>query len=458
MPEVFLKIGGTQTVRTHRIASRPLIQGSAAPLRLCGGAGAVTDGAGLVLLRQLWDRLEVGGWLDSRTGGLAGVFRPSLMVEIWVALLWYGGGALDHVGWLSGRNVRRIFGWVTVPDPTTFGRWLRRASGSLVQLIDQLLWQIVLLRWRVVGVPEHVTLLLDSTVSVRYGVKQAGAEVGYNPKKRGRPSHHPMVAFLQETGDCAGVRWRPGNAHTADGAIEWLELLVARLRDAGVSEITVRLDKGFFSRAMVHALQELGVFFLLKVPDYKWVRRRLGARRQSEKDPLIWTASGMLYDARLLSCEWRRPLATEQGTLRLDTYEVTQRAHVLTNVEGIHALTAWRLYNHGAVVEQRIAELGQLAIGDTAIDHLEGNGLLWQIGALAYQLLHYARTTALAGDWQRAQPERLRAALFRMPAKLTTHSRKHSVRVASDEPQRHTLHSALIQIARLPVPPLLRAA
>ncbi|MGH7503092.1 MAG: transposase [Longimicrobiales bacterium] len=411
-----------------------------------------------MLLRQLWDRLDVGMWLDSRSGGIAGVYRPSLMLEILVALLWYGGGALDHVRWLGARNVRRIFGWVSVRDPTTFGRWLRRSSEALLPLLDQLLWQVVVLRWRVVGVPERMTLLLDSTVSVRYGVKQAGAEVGYNPKKRGRPSHHPMVAFVQETGDCAGVRWRPGNAHTADGAIEWLEILVARLREAGVGEITVRLDKGFFSRAMVDALQELGVSFLLKVPDYSWLRQRLGARRQSEKDPAIWTASGTLYGVRLLSCEWRRALLTEQGTLRLDTYEVTQRAHVLTNVEGIHAITAWRLYNQGAVVEQRIAELGQLAIGDTAIDHLEGNALLWQIGSLAYQLLHFARTTALAGDWQRAQPDRLRAALFRMPAKLTTHSRKHSLRIASDEPQRHTLRSALKELERLPGPPLLRAA
>jgi len=389
---------------------------------------------------------------------MAGVFRPSLMVEIWVALLWYGGGALDHVRWLSGRNVRRIFGWITVPDPTTFGRWLRRTGEELVALLDQLLWHVVVLRWQVVGAPARVTLLLDSTVSVRYGRKQAGAEVGYNPQKRGRPSHHPIVAFLQETGDCAGVRWRPGNAHTADGAIEWLQLLVTRLREAGVSEITVRLDKGFFSRAMVDVLQELGVGFLLKIPDHTWVRRRLGTRRQSEKDTAIWTASGTLYGVRLLSCEWRRALPSEPGSLRLETYEITQRAHVLTNLEGIHVITAWRMYNQGAVVEQRIAELGQLAIGHTAIDDLAGNALLWQIGALAYQLLHFARTTALPGDWQRAQPERLRAALFRMPAKLATHSRRHTLRIASDEPQRHTLRSALIELARQPIPPLLWAA
>ena len=34
---------------------------------------------------------------------------------------------------LERRGVRRIFGWIRVPDPTTFGRWLRRASDCMVR-------------------------------------------------------------------------------------------------------------------------------------------------------------------------------------------------------------------------------------------------------------------------------------------------------------------------------------
>ena len=40
---------------------------------------------------------------------------------------------------------------------------------------------------------------------------------------------------------------------------------------------------------------------------------------------------------------------------------------MLTNIGGIHALTAWRRYNAGAVVEQRIEELAQLSAGRTAV-------------------------------------------------------------------------------------------
>jgi hypothetical protein len=284
----------------------------------------------------------------------------------------------------------------------------------------------------------------------RYGRKRAGAEKGYNPTKKGRPNHHPLVAFLAETGDCLGVRWRPGSAHTAEGAIAWIQTLVARLRAAGVEEITLRLDKGFFSKEMVAALQALGVSYVLKVPDQTWVKSRLSAYRHSGKDEALWSASGTLYGARLLSVQRRRDVAAQDGELAISSYEVEKTAHVLTNLEGVHALSAWRLYNQGALVEQRIEELGQLSLAETAVDDLGGNHLLWALGALAYQMLHGIRTTALSGRWRVAQPKRLRSWLFRLPAKLTTHARKQYVQLQRGEPLRRELLAALRRIGTGP--------
>jgi hypothetical protein len=436
-------------VRVHTIASRPHVQGAPAPLRLRHSAGDLTDGGGLLLVRRLWDRLGLGERIDATAEWLGGHYRSSLLVESWIVLLLYGGGSMDDLRWLAGRGIRRLFGWKAVPDPTTFGRWLRRGGERLARQLDGLLWQMVRARWAVAGVPKAVMLVLDSTVVQRYGLKQAGAEKGYNPTKRGRPSHHPLVAFLAETGDCLGVIWRPGNANTAAGAIPWIQTLVGQLRAAGVEQITVRLDKGFFSREMVEALEALGVSYVLKVPDFAWVKSRLSAYRRSRKDPSLWTASGALYGARLLTTQQRREIEG-QDELALGSYEVEKTAHVLTNVEGITALSAWRLYNQGALVEQRIEELGQLSVGATAVDDLGGNHLLWALGALAYEMLHSIRTTALSGGWRRAQPKRLRAWLFRLPAKLTTHARKHYVQLQRAEPLRRELLQALRRVGTGP--------
>lgn len=70
------------------------------------------------------------------------------------------------------------------------------------------------------GVPERLTLLVDSTVVVRDGLEQAGAERGDNSKQRRRAYHYPLLAFVKETGDCLGVGGRAGSAQSAADAAQ----------------------------------------------------------------------------------------------------------------------------------------------------------------------------------------------------------------------------------------------
>ncbi len=441
--------------------ARPHVQGASAPLRLTHNAQDLTDAGGLLLVRQLWDQLQLGARIDHRTTAIDRRYRSALFIESWVALLLYGGGVLDDLTRFAGRNVQRLFGWKQVPDPTTFGRWLRRGGPALLPLLDDLCWYLVRARWAATTVPTELMLILDSTVVLRYGLKQAGAEKGYNPTKQGRPSHHPLLAFT-DGGDCLGVRWRGGAAHTAEGAIPWVRTLVQRLHQVGIPRlnITVRLDKGFFSREMVDALQDLGVRYVLKVPDFAWVRRELGPYRRSTEDPTLRTALGTLYGAHLCSVEQQRATApapaSAQTALALaapdDEETVTSVAHMLTNLMGCHALTAWRLYNHGALVEQRIKECYQLGFGKTAIDDRDGNAVLAALSVVAYNVLHVIRTTTLSGRWRTAQPNTLRTWLFRLPAKCSTHARKRYVRLLKTEPLRRDFLRALRRLAGLSPP------
>lgn len=76
----------------QHIPSRPRVQGSPSPIHLRPSVQELTDGAGLLVLRRLWDELGLGSWIDEQTTELGGWFRSSLMVEVWIVLLWYGGG------------------------------------------------------------------------------------------------------------------------------------------------------------------------------------------------------------------------------------------------------------------------------------------------------------------------------------------------------------------------------
>ena len=54
------------------------------------------------------------------------------------------------------------------------------------------------------------TLDIDSSIITRYG-EQEGAKKGYNPKKKGRNSHHPIIAFVNDVKLVANyltTKWR----------------------------------------------------------------------------------------------------------------------------------------------------------------------------------------------------------------------------------------------------------
>lgn len=79
------------------------------------------------------------------------------------------------------------------------------------------------------ALPEKFILDWDSTVQTRFG-KQEEVEVGYNPTKKGRPSHHPLLATVAGTRLCAYYRLRPGNSHTA---AQWEDAMEEVLNSLG---------------------------------------------------------------------------------------------------------------------------------------------------------------------------------------------------------------------------------
>jgi hypothetical protein len=435
------------------ISARPHVQGIGSAIEVETTTEQLTDAAGLAPLRMVWDRLGMGAALDEALSGVGGRYRPSLHAEQWITLLHYGGTCMDHLPLLESRGVQALFGWKTVVDPTTFGRFLRKAGEQGAAVVDELLRKAVRARWDAQGkVPRTVMLEMDSTVVQRYGEKQAGAEKGYNPTKHGRRSHHPLLAFL-DTGDCLGVRWRPGNAHTAAGFEEWIEELVAWLRAQGVEKILVRLDKGFFRVDYIKKLQELKVDFVMKMQESNTLQRYKGPWERADEDPRLEVAEGRRWGVRMLSVRQREK--APEGELDLGEVVVKRPLTILTNLEGVSPLDAWHMYNQGAQVEHRIEEMGQLGVGHTAVDDIGGNHLLWSLGALAYQLLHLVRTTVLEKKHAREQVKTIRSLVIRTPGKLVRHARRLRLRLMAGDPLVRMLERAAERVAWIRPVPLL---
>ena len=101
---------------------------------------------------------------------------------------------------------------------------------------------------------------VDTTIKPIYG-KQEGAEVGYNPHKRGRPSHSYHTYMLANLRLVLGVDVTPGNksnsTHSLPGLLEILDDLAPEMRP-----FLVRGDIGYGNGSVMTALEELGQDYL----------------------------------------------------------------------------------------------------------------------------------------------------------------------------------------------------
>ena len=156
-----------------------------------------------------------------------------------------------------------LVGLKQFPDPTALRRYLGRLSPKAIRQLARLHDQ---LRWQLFNLPQartRLTFHLDSVVLTLYG-KQQGARLGYNPKKKGRPSYHPLLCFEAHGQEFWHGSLRPGDAATNTGA----RALVTRCLQKAPSTIArsrIRLlaDSGFFSGRLVEDLDQAGCGYMI---------------------------------------------------------------------------------------------------------------------------------------------------------------------------------------------------
>lgn len=101
---------------------------------------------------------------------------------------------------------------------------------------------------------------MDSTVITRYGT-QEGSLVGYNHKKKGRASHHPLFAFISELRMVANCWLRSGNTASASNCLEFLEETFRMLEDKPIG--LFRADSRFASNSIFEYLEKEAIAYVI---------------------------------------------------------------------------------------------------------------------------------------------------------------------------------------------------
>jgi Transposase DDE domain group 1 len=152
--------------------------------------------------------------------------------------------------------------------PSTYTRFFQGFTGQMREDVFYGLtqWALGLLPARECG----YTMDLDSTVLERFG-EQEGVLPGYNPRRHGRPTHHPLLAGLAEAKWILHGWLRSGNVATANNVRAFTDECLALLD--GLATISlVWADNGFFDGKFLDFLEEKGLPCLLKARITRWVK------------------------------------------------------------------------------------------------------------------------------------------------------------------------------------------
>jgi hypothetical protein len=377
-----------------------------------------------------------------------------MLLALWYPILL----GLDRIETTQLLRQNGVFQYLTglpsYPDATSLRRFLLRVAPTILPklraLHDRFLGRFTVHQ----GVPARLIFDLDSTVLVVYG-KQEQARIGYNPIKRGRPSYHPLLCFEGQSRDFWHGELRPGDVHTASGAIDLLRACFAKI-PKDVRSIIVRADKGFYDRGLVDWLQARKAGFVIVARLTGPIKRRLAHLRYTEPSRGVEVAEFRYQPTRWSrACRFvviRRPQPeelSEQLTLfKLGRYHY----QVLVTNLTLQPLNLWRFYNDRAGIELIIRQLkGDYALGHIPGHHFFANETYFHLLLLAYNLVNWFKRLCLPLEFQTATLHTLREQILLMPAQLVrTGNRSRLNLPASGHRQTAWLH-ALRAIERLSV-------
>jgi hypothetical protein len=290
----------------------------------------------------------------------------------------------------------------------------------------------------------QVHLDIDTTVTPVFGDHE-GALPGPNPRYRGRPSYHPMLARIAETDTVIGAALRPGDTGFGEDdvprAVHWLK----RVREVvGPNTVVyVRVDAAADCTAFLRAIDGQGAFFLVKARTTRdlltavWATTRwttvdwdadgLPLRQVAEIDFQRgeWKAAGL--KVRVVAVRSRdRDKGRQLYLWDLDPYTVQV---FLTNDMYSDADAIARRYDGRAGIEPLIAELkGAYGIGKVPTDGFAANHAALLLKMLTHNVLRRfvaARFPAMR-SWRAPW---LRRALLLIPGRLVRHGRQRQLRI-----------------------------
>ena len=354
---------------------------------------------------------------------------------------------------------QKIVGLSRFPDQTAIRRFLKRLTPKQIR---QIVGVHDLLRQRLFDRPHKRTSVifdLDSTVLVVYGRWVEGARVGYNPKKHGRRSYHPLLAFESRFQEFWHGSLRPGDAGASTGAVPFIKVCLAKVpKHIPKSRIRFRLDSGFYGKRVVEFLDGGNYGYVIVAKARK--RDPITIKAKSCRFTRLqngWEVGQFWYrphrwERRHRYVVVRRPIPedpaeAEQLTLFKD---VKYAYHVFVTNLNMRAWRVYRFYSPRARVEKHIRELAyDYPLAKIPTQDWIPNVAFFQLLLLAFDIVHYFKRLCLPTTYRYKTLKTLRMELLVLPGRLVKTDNRYRLKLPKEYHFEKTFQYAMTNIQKL---------
>lgn len=431
----------------HRTGSRNV--------KISFSAGQLTHFGGVYLLHRFLQQLQIRTFL-SRQLYIPERNNHFSITERLFALLYPMILGLDKIELTALLGTNGVFQYLTglprVPNPSTLRRFL---IGTAHVLLPKLRTAHNLLRARFLVSPaprSSYWLDFDSTARTLYG-NQEGVMKGYNPHSPGKKSYHPLICTEAHFQDCLGGELRYGNAHTATGVNDMLNIVLAVLPPSART-IRTRADAGFYDGDFIQQLCDNWIKFAVVAHMTAPLKHKIPALRYVKIDS-VYAAAEFWYQPHRWKQKHKFVVLREQLTGKRDAqltlFKVKAYAyHVVVTNLSLTPHGVFAFYEDRSGMERVVRTLKEdYPFGTAPTGNFAANALYAELSLLAYNIVIWFRRLCLPSDWQSYTVATLRHRLLFIPGIFTRTDNRPALKLPKNNPHQNTFLYAQDHIKKL---------
>ena len=394
----------------------------------------VTPFGGMVLMQRFVASTKIKAYLkelDLPVSGSNRGYDASEIIESFWLSIWTGASRYIHCDWLRyDSTLQKIFGFEQMPSQSTYSRFFKKFTQARNSRVFPSLQHWFFSQIEV----DNLTIDFDSTVITKYG-EQEGSALGYNPNKRGRNSHHPLMAFISQTKMVANAWLRPGNTTASSNCVAFMQETfndILQHKKIGL----VRGDSGFYTEDIMSFLETQQLNYIIATRLYPTVKNAIWSLEN-------WTelAKGIELNEMQFKHEdgkLRRYIVVRKriedrpdagGKLLFDDMPGYRYSCYVTNIT-LPVEQIWNIYNSRADCENRIKELkADFGLDSFCLNDFWATEASFRFIMVAYNLMALFKFVALQSH-KNATLKTVKLYCFALGSWITNHGNKTTLKIS----------------------------